>query len=68
MSGSNDKPTGLNCPGCGEHAAMALIGGPAFCGNNSCAIFQWDPEQSVNELAPKLHVIDLNRPEGPAGP
>jgi hypothetical protein len=65
---SNDDPIGLHCPGCGQHATMMITGGcQAFCSNDDCKILMWDPAQSVNEMAPKLHVIDLDRDDGKPG-
>jgi hypothetical protein len=67
-TGGNDQPTGLNCPGCGQHAAM-LVGDTAFCGNRAgCKILSWDITRTVNELAGKLHLIDAPFPPAPEEP
>jgi len=36
----------------------------AFCGNDSCRIFMWDPAKSYEQMiAEGAHEIDLNRGE-----
>lgn len=60
------EPQGLTCPGCG-HAAMVLtIGGAlvvdsgqAFCPNEACHVFSWDPSKTLGELADNAQRIDL---------
>lgn len=53
------EPVGYNCPGCGQHALMALAGGEqAFCGNDECHVLSWNPTLTLEELATKMDVAE----------
>jgi hypothetical protein len=53
-------PIGLDCPGCGRPAAARIIGGQAFCDENDCGMFAWDPDATFEEMAAEgVHVVDL---------
>lgn len=43
-------PQGYTCPGCGWQAELALAGGHAFCSNEDCKVFSWDPTATLVEL------------------
>jgi hypothetical protein len=49
---------GFHCPGCGEPAAMALLPGQAFCGNEACAVLAWNPNRTLAELTEDIHRVD----------
>jgi hypothetical protein len=50
---------GFTCPGCGELALMALLGGQAFCGNDDCQVFCWEP---TGDAADVYRELQTNRP------
>jgi hypothetical protein len=50
---------GLHCPGCGEHAAMALSD-QAWCGNEACAVLAWNPNRTLTELTEDIRRVDLS--------
>ncbi len=53
-------PAGLHCPGCQQPAAIVLAGGAqAFCGNDDCAVFAWNPTKTIEELAAGMRQIRL---------
>lgn len=51
---------GRDCPGCGRPAAAWIEGGHAFCDENDCEMFAWDPDATFEELAAEdIAVVDL---------
>lgn len=56
----SDEPAGLICPHCG-HSPILLLGGgkQAFCGNEECDVFTWNPTQSRAHLEANAKEIRL---------
>lgn len=55
-----DGQQGVRCPGCGQPAELVLVGGgQAFCGNEDCHVFSWDPAKTLAELADDMQQIEL---------
>jgi hypothetical protein len=50
------------CPACGTPAALVISAQQAFCGNDDCRIFMWEPGKTMDELLENLTTIDLRRP------
>lgn len=42
------QPCGLDCPECGQRAPRVLRD-QAFCGNDQCAVFTWNPRLTAAE-------------------
>ena len=57
-----DLPVGMRCPSCGRLAAFSIqpaAGKQAFCGNDDCRIFMWDPTLSLAANWANLKEVDL---------
>jgi hypothetical protein len=53
-------PQGYLCPGCGQVADLVLVGGgQAFCGNDECHVFCWNPAKSLTELFGNMEQVEL---------
>ena len=48
------------CPGCGEPPGLAIPGDvQAFCGNEKCRVFTWNPSITAFENFNDMKRIDL---------
>lgn len=56
---SAGEAAGLSCPGCGQDAEFTLPPGQAFCGNENCHVFIWDPRLTGAELMADAQYIRL---------
>jgi hypothetical protein len=53
-------PAGLDCPECGELAALVIHPDMAFCGNESCRILKWDMAKTLEQImAEGITEVDL---------
>ena len=58
-------PLTQSCPRCHEPPMMVLgAGSQAFCGNEACEVFTWNPRESVVEFEAnarpvQVEVVDL---------
>jgi hypothetical protein len=54
------------CPGCDMPPALQLGDSQAFCGNEECRVFTWnplDPPERFKATAVAIDLPDLNSPE-----
>lgn len=73
--GRRVKPAGLECPSCGARAGFALAGsddgsagfGQAFCSNDDCRMFSWEPGKTRAEIINEMTEVHLPSWTGEAG-
>lgn len=53
-------PRGLDCPYCGRLAGFAIEDGDqAFCSNDDCPMFSWEPGKTLAEIVHEATVVNL---------
>jgi hypothetical protein len=53
-----------DCPMCGEPPMMVFGGGTqAFCGNDYCPVFTWDPSKSRDHFLETAREISIEQRE-----
>jgi hypothetical protein len=52
-------PVGLLCPGCGEPGQLVISDHQAFCGNDDCWCFMWDPALTFSQAMADASEINL---------
>lgn len=57
MSG---EPVGWICPGCQRPTTLVLFN-QAFCGNDACRVFAWNPQETLDELLDGATFINLGQ-------
>lgn len=52
------------CPRCGQVPMLLVSGTQAFCANDDCDVFQWNPNESAAQFEAKARTIDLSPTRG----
>jgi hypothetical protein len=52
-------PLGETCPRCLRLAQLVVGRAQAFCGNDECDVFVWDPTSTREEFEADATVVDL---------
>lgn len=56
-------PMGLTCPGCHQPPLLVFYQ-QAFCGNDDCRVFTWNPTDTLDEFLEGMKVINLDTEGG----
>jgi hypothetical protein len=54
--------TDYRCPGCRQPSTRILSEVQAFCTNDDCHVFLWNPSMSLDELARTANFVELDLP------